>query len=246
MILTFLGTRGYIAARTRLHQRHSSLLVAHAGAALRIDVGEDWRGRTSRAPARAILLTHAHPDHAGGLVAGAAAPVYATAETWAPLRGFPIRERAVVEPRAPFAVGPFVVEAFPVAHSLRAPAVGYRLAAGRAAIFYAPDLVHIPDRTAALARAALYVGDGATVERPLVRRRGDLLIGHAAVRTQLGWCAREGVTRAVFTHCGTEIVTADPRAIAARVRALGAAHGVEAEIARDGLRLRVGACRPIA
>jgi len=36
-------------------------------------------------------------------------------------------------------------EAFPVEHSLRAPAVGYRVTAGRRAIFYGPDLVSIVD-----------------------------------------------------------------------------------------------------
>jgi hypothetical protein len=41
-------------------------------------------------------------------------------------------------------------EAFPVDHSLRAPAVGYRITAGCAAIFYAPDLVSIVDEQEAL------------------------------------------------------------------------------------------------
>ena len=42
-------------------------------------------------------------------------------------------------------------------------------------------------------------------ERPVVRRDGAL-IGHAPIRTQLEWCAREGVRRGVFTHCGSGIV----------------------------------------
>jgi hypothetical protein len=41
-------------------------------------------------------------------------------------------------------------QAFPVDHWLRAPAVGYRITAGCAAIFYAPDLVSIVDEQEAL------------------------------------------------------------------------------------------------
>ncbi len=122
-------------------------------------------------------------------------------------------------------------------HSLVAPAVGYRLRAGRAAVFYAPDLVYIHNRREALSRIDLYVGDGATLERPLVRRRDGALIGHAPVSTQLGWCRREGVSRAIFTHCGSEIVRADARVAGRRVREMGVQRGVEARIAYDGLRV---------
>ena len=43
-------------------------------------------------------------------------------------------------------------EAFPVEHSIRAPAVGYRVTAiGKGCVFYVPDVVRIYDRSAALA-----------------------------------------------------------------------------------------------
>jgi phosphoribosyl 1,2-cyclic phosphodiesterase len=145
----------------------------------------------------------------------------------------------VLAPRTPARIRGITFEAFPVVHSLIAPAVGLRITAGRARIFYVPDLVYIPDRAAALKDVDVYVGDGATLVRPLVRRRGDTLIGHAAVRTQLGWCAREGVPRAIITHCGSQIVTADAREVAARVRAMGEERGVRAEVARDGLVVRL-------
>ena len=84
---------------------------------------------------------------------------------------------------------------------------------------------------------ALYIGDGATVTRSMVRRRGQALIGHAPIRVQLGWCKEEGVARAIFTHCGSEIVRSDARAIEARVRALGLEQGIDARLAHDGLSL---------
>ncbi len=83
---------------------HTALLVSWRGAAVMIDCGADWAARVSEIHAHAILLTHAHPDHAGGLKAGAPCPVYATGETWKRIRTGPIPERGVVEPRTPMEV----------------------------------------------------------------------------------------------------------------------------------------------
>jgi phosphoribosyl 1,2-cyclic phosphodiesterase len=236
--LTFLGTRGNIEAATRRHRRHSAALVASRGARIMIDCGEDWLGRLPALRPQAILVTHAHPDHAGGLRHGAPCPIFATADTWAAL-GETVTDRRLIRPRSLIRIRGISVEAFPVEHSLRAPAVGYRVSASGRAIFYVPDLVFIRDRHEALAGVRLYVGDGASLTRPLIRRRGPALIGHASVATQLVWCEREAVPAAVFTHCGTEIVSADGRCIAARIRAMGRDHGVQARVAHDGLRLQL-------
>src|SRR5690606_36701076 len=139
--------------------------------------------------------------------------------------------------RVPTQIRGITFEAFPVVQSLIAPVVGLRITAGRARIFYAPDLVYIPDRAAALKDVDVYVGDGASLVCPLVRRRDGTPIGHAAVRTQLGWCEKEGMPRAILTHCGTHIVTADARPLAGRLRAIGEELGVRAESTRDGLRV---------
>jgi phosphoribosyl 1,2-cyclic phosphodiesterase len=235
--LRFLGTRGEIEARTARHRRHSSLAVAYRGRELIVDWGLDWRGRLGQLKPQAIVLTHSHPDHAGGLRDGVPCAVYATEATWAALGRYPIEQREVVEPTHPFRLGSIRLEAFPVEHSLRAPAVGYRIEAGRSAIFYAPDLVAIADERAALSGLDLYVGDGAAVTRSIIRRRDGRAIGHASIRVQLDWCADGAVPRAVFTHCGSEIVKGDPAAIAERVDALGRERSVRAEIAYDGLEL---------
>ncbi len=96
-----------------------------------------------------------------------------------------------------------------------------------------------PDRAPALRGIELYLGDGASVSRPIVRIRDGTRIGHASIREQLEWCAAEGVSRAIFTHCGSENVRGDGRTLAARVRGLGRALGVDARIARDGRRLEI-------
>jgi len=54
---------------------------------------------------------------------------------------------------------------------------------------------------------------------------------------KFGWCAKEGVPRAIITHCGSEIVTGDERNLAARFRAMGAERGVETRIAHDEMEL---------
>jgi phosphoribosyl 1,2-cyclic phosphodiesterase len=202
-----------------------------------IDCGADWLKAVKRVAPTAIVLTHAHADHAFGLAHGAPCPVYATEETWSIISRFPIDDRRVVKPRVPFAIGGVPFEAFAVQHSLRAPAVGYRVSAGRRSFFYVPDLAAIEEQRAALRGVDLYIGDGATIVRSMVRMRDHIPIGHASIVAQLGWCKAEGVARAVFTHCGSGIVSAETRRVETRVKQLGKAQGVETRVAYDGLTL---------
>jgi glyoxylase-like metal-dependent hydrolase (beta-lactamase superfamily II) len=64
MHLHFLGTRGEIEVRTRQHRMHSALLVSHRTGRVMIDCGLDWLRKLRRLRPDAIVLTHAHPDHA--------------------------------------------------------------------------------------------------------------------------------------------------------------------------------------
>jgi phosphoribosyl 1,2-cyclic phosphodiesterase len=239
MQLTFIGTRGEIDARTRRHRMHTSLLVSYRSANVMIDAGLDWLGKLKRVNPNAIILTHAHPDHAWGLKRGAPCPVYAPEKTWQELSHYPIKDRHVIKGRAPTKICGITFEAFPVEHSILSPAVGYRVTAGRACIFYVPDLIFIHERSAALDGVQLYIGDGATVTRSFIRKRGKALIGHSPVRTQLTWCQKEGVPRAIITHCGSEIVTGDEGEISAKIHAMAAERGIEVQIAYDGMKVRI-------
>ena len=235
MKLGFLGTRANIKARTRRHRMHSSLQVSYYGAKVILDCGQDWLGKLSDWNPDAILVTHAHPDHAFGLKEGTPCPVYATEASWETMHRFEIEERQVVVPREPVEIAGIEFEAFAVDHSTRAPAVGYRITAGRVTIFYVPDVVWIRDREGALAGARRYVGDGATLKRSMVRKSDGALIGHTPVRTQLTWCQKLDVPKMIITHCGSEIVEGDERTLGAAIRRMAEERGVEVEIAYDGL-----------
>src|SRR5690606_5175952 len=120
-------------------------------------------------------------------------PVYATAETWALLSGYPVEDKRTLSPARAVRVCGLSIRAFPVIHSVLAPAVGYRVTGEGAAFFYAPDIVVIENPKAALAGVDVYIGDGATPTRPMVRRHNSALFGHTTIRAQIGWCAKFGV-----------------------------------------------------
>jgi phosphoribosyl 1,2-cyclic phosphodiesterase len=218
---------------------HSAVMVSGGGGRVLIDCGKDWLGRVRRLRPDAILISHAHDDHAAGLKRGARCGVYASAESWRAMAAWPLAMRYVVPPRQQFALAGLVVEAWPVEHSVLAPAVGYRITAGSSHIFYVPDVARLPNPVAALRDVDLYVGDGATLDRPLIRRRGSLHIGHATIRTQLEWCAAAGIRDAVFTHCGSGVVRSEPRDIAVALATMAREHGVRARFAYDGMRITV-------
>jgi glyoxylase-like metal-dependent hydrolase (beta-lactamase superfamily II) len=129
-----------------------------------IDCGTDCRGRVARVAPSAIVLTHGHRDYAFGLADGVACPVYATKETRRLIGRYPIAHRRVVAGK-PLSITGMRFEAFAVAHSTRAPAVGYRITVGTLSIFDVPDVVAIRHRKRALAGVSLYIGDGARLVR---------------------------------------------------------------------------------
>lgn len=235
MKLTFLGTRGCTPDANRRHRRQTSTLVSFGHSKVLIDCGPDWRRQLDEVAPDAILLTHSSENHVGGLRDGAPCPVHCTDATWEGMgqwRDTLQRER--FECRKRRIIGGMLVEAFPLVHAERSPAVGYKITAGEVSVFCAPDVVRIPERGDALSGVRLYVGDAAT---PVKAPTDSDDTNHASVRDQLHWCGIDDVSRAVFTHCGPGIINGDERKIGPRVRAMGDAVGVEAMIAHDGMEL---------
>lgn len=241
MQLRFLGTRAFIKAASAEHGRHSAAMLEGPAGRVMLDCGLDWRAEVWRLAPDAVVLTHAHPDHAFGLKDGAPCPVYATAAAWETIAEFPIAERRTLVPRTAVEILGIGFEAFAVEHSTRCPAVGYRICCGDgAAIFYCPDVAYIPEHDSALADVRLYVGDGSSLEHSQVRKQGAHLLGHAPVRQQLTWCAKAGIPEALFTHCGREVVAGDAADMGERLRALAAERGLSARYAVDGQVVGLG------
>jgi len=237
IVVTFLGTRGEIDVRSRCHQRHSSVLVQFGPTRVMIDCGADWLGRFDSMSPTAIVLTHAHPDHAAGLAEGSPCPVYATKQTWDLIDRFPIEDRHTLPLNKSLLIEGIRFKAVPVEHSVRAPAVGYRVWARGSNFFYVPDVAGLPDVRGALQGIDVYIGDGATFRRSMVRKRDGVRIGHASIIEQLVWCRKVRVRQAIFTHCGSPIVRAGARKMNAALRRLGIEHGIDARFACDGDRL---------
>src|SRR5207249_9428090 len=143
MKLTFLGTRGEVEARTRRHRMHTSLVVSYRGADVMIDCGLDWLGKLKRVDPNAIVLTHAHPDHAWALKRGAPCPVYAPQKTWQELQLYPIKDRHLIEERTRTKICGITFEAFPLEHSILSQEVGYRVIARSNCIYYEQTLIFI-------------------------------------------------------------------------------------------------------
>jgi phosphoribosyl 1,2-cyclic phosphodiesterase len=216
-------------------------MIVYRGKRVLIDCGESWIGRVTELKPDAIVITHSHPDHAFGLKDGSPCPVYATAEAWKKMKNFPIQKEfhKVLQPRKPARIVGITFEAFPVMHSLLAPAVGYRVSAGKVVVFYVPDVARIPNRSRAFSGIRAYIGDGATITRPLIRRKRSnaQLIGHASIDTQLAWCRKEGVPKMIVTHCGSAIVGGNEECVKEKLQSLGHKYGVAIEIAHDGMDL---------
>ena len=202
-----------------------------------IDCGTDWLGRLTAVAPTAIVLTHAHPDHAGGLAQGAPCPVYATRETLRLVRRFPIRDRRSMPLKKSVAIGGLRFKAYRVQHSIRAPAVGYRVSTKAGSFFYVPDVARLPNIAEALGGVGVYIGDGATMRHSMVRVKERTLIGHAPITTQLDWCARAHLRRAIFTHCVRQSYVKNRVRWMRSIRSLGRELGIDARLARDGDRL---------
>lgn len=239
MKIIFLGTRGYIDVRTKKHYRHAATLICYKGKRIMLDCGLDWVGKLDQIKPHAIVLTHAHPDHAWGLKKGAPCPVYASRESWRvkELKKFPIDQKIIVPIQEKIDIAGITFEAFFEKHSLLCPAVGYRITAGKTTIYYSGDLISIHQRHTALKNVMLYIGDGATITRPMVRRKDDKIFGHTTIRAQLGWCQKEGVKRAIITHCGTQIVADKSGKAETKIKQLAKERNVQVTIAYDGMKV---------
>lgn len=213
------------------------MLIAR-GKRLLLDAGQTWKGKLHSLAPDWVAITHAHPDHAFALEEGIDVPVYVSEESRSLLAHYPVRRFRVFDDGDELRLGPFRVRPYDVVHSIRAPVVGFRVRAECTTLVYNPDIISIVDEDRVLSGVDVFIGDGATLTRPLVRRRGNALFGHTTVRAQLNWCKRHGITRAFIVHCGKQLVGMEPAELQSRVDEL-AGPTIRAIVARDGLSVRL-------
>jgi len=214
MKLLFLGTKGEIEEESLSHKNHASLLIESEGFKVLVDFGETYsRKDFEKIAPDAVIVTHAHDDHIAGLKGfPIEVPVYLH-EGIRESRYFKredyqfLKERSY-SPHRSFSVGPFRIRAVPVLHSLYAPNVALFIEAEGFKLCYASDVLSISkeDRDKYLVGCDLYIGDGSTLTRDLVRRKDDDPYGHKSIRGQLSWLRDASVESAIFTHFGKEAV----------------------------------------
>jgi len=214
--LTFLGTRAEIEEKTENHYYHSSLLLQEFQPKpfrLIIDYGHIHAYDLSILKPDAILITHAHPDHYIWTTeeANYSVPVYLTRETFDYGNFSPVNPY-IFYPYKSFYLGPFQVFPYRVIHSIRCPAVGFKIRLNDDKILvYNPDVVDIIAKENILPGTDYYIGDGSTINANLVRRKGENLYGHTRIPTQINWSKEFGVKNIIFTHIGKDTLRQENR-----------------------------------
>jgi len=238
MKIKFLGTKGEINIRTKKHFRHSTLLITHNRKKLLIDFGVDWQNKLNQIKPDWILITHAHPDHAWGLKPGTDIPVFVSKDTAKLIKKYPLSNLNIFEFYKKFKLGPFTILPYPVIHSVLALAGGFKITQGKFNFIYNPDLIYIKKIKHILKNVDLYIGDGATIDKNLVRKTKGQLVGHTTVRTQINWCAKYNIPWFIVSHCGSQIVKASPKELKRKLDKYKKTN-VKVQIAYDGLEIKV-------
>lgn len=238
MKLKFLGTKGFIKIKSKKHINHTSLLITQNRKKVMIDCGISFLDKLKKIKPHYIVITHAHPDHAFGLKNGINVPVYATKKTWELLKDFPIdkKYKKIIKPNKKKIIENISFEAFEVQHSIKAPAVGYKITFNKKSFFYVPDVLWIENRKKAFKNISFYIGDGATISRNMVRKdkKTNLIYGHANISSELTWCQKENVKKMIITHLGTDIVK-DEKQAKEKIKKIAKKKGVDFKIAYDGM-----------
>jgi len=148
MRLTFYGTKGEIEEEDKFHRQNSLILLETLGRRIILDAGSDWIGKLEDLEPDAILITHAHPDHAEGLKGYLGdALIFLSRDTSKLLKdGYPRHLFNIFRKDEEFRVNSIRVLPKSVLHSLKAPMTIFKIQTDAGWIVYSPDVLHIPNR----------------------------------------------------------------------------------------------------
>ncbi len=241
MKLFFAGTRGEIEEENKRHKYHSSLIINEKKLSILIDIGikhsEDLYNKVNQLDA--VMITHAHPDHYLWTIKAddhLKALVYLTENTLLYSKYKP-KNYKVIFPDKPFFIGHFEITAYDVIHSLRCPAVCYKIKGENSQIIYAPDILDtVSPKELVFKGVDLLVADGSSYNVSLVRKRDGNLFGHAMIKTIINWCKKYYIKNLIITHCGKQIVSGNEEEIYKNILEI-ADNIVNVIIAYDGMEI---------
>ena len=244
MRLQFYGTKGYVEESSRSHAGHSAFVIESDGFRLLCDFGENRKGMLAKIrPDADLRFARAPGPRLGPLGGNRPARLRVGRDARAPEGAAAARPRRARASRDGLdrALSPRRASRSSTRSAARASARGSRAARSRSSTRETSSRSRIPKRRSPA--RDLYIGDGSTLTGSLVRRHpSGVLLGHTTVRAQLGWLARHGILRAVFSHFGQGPIEMGDAALEEALAKLAAANppGCAVTAAHDGLELEVG------
>ena len=191
MKLTFLGTRGEVEQTSKFHKNDSAIRLETHGKVILLDFGKSWQGKLKFINPDYLWISHIHPDHCAGLIGEeVSVPVFMSKETSdrLPENKFPLKNRRIVKDN--FKFDSIKAREISISHSTKAPMSGLIIETDEGKIGYFPDVLDIPDKSI-LKGLSIYIGDGSSLTRDIVRTIKRKKVGHASIASQMTWCQGE-------------------------------------------------------
>ncbi|GAH54958.1 unnamed protein product, partial [marine sediment metagenome] len=184
----FLGTRGEVEESSKFHKKDSAVRLETHNKVILLDFGKSWQEKLKFINPDYIWISHAHPDHVFGLkMEKTKIPIFMSKETndRLPEKKFPLENRQVVKNN--FKFGSIKAREIPIGHSSKAPMSGLIIETDEGKIGYFPDVLDIPDKSI-VKGLSIYIGDGSSLTKDIVRTIKGKRVGHASMTTQMTLC----------------------------------------------------------